>query len=209
MEQWLTQLINHLPDGGPYLIAIFLIAFSESLPAAGLIVPGSTLIVGSGFLASHQHGTLVTIVIFSILGAYLGDLLSFELGKKHGPTILRIRWFQRKRHWVKLSEIFFIHHGGKSLFFARFLGPIRGIIPFIAGLSEMPRRTFNTYTPISAVLWGICYPGIGYLGGSSWQKAQSLSARFGLVLVLLLAIIIVHYIVKHKLQNNQPKPDKS
>ena len=200
MEHLLAQLITHLPSGGLYLVTIFLIAFSESLPAIGLIVPGSTLIVAAGFLASHNHSSLFSLFIFSLVGAYLGDLLSYELGRKYGSTFLKMRLFQRHYRWVKQSEIFFTNHGGKSLFFARFLGPIRGITPFIAGLSEMRRKDFNIYTPISAILWGISYPGIGFIGGSSWQKAQNFSARFGLVIVLALIVTIVHYLVKHKIK---------
>jgi len=209
MDEWLQQLITILPEGDWYLAAIFIIALCESLPVVGLLVPGSTLIVFAGFLVIHDHGTLPTLVVFSMFGAFLGDLSSFELGRKYGSTILRMRIFQRYRRWVSESELFFVNHGGKSIFFARFLGPIRGITPFVAGLSGMVRRPFNIYTAISALLWGISYPGIGYLGGSSWQKAQSWSARFGLIILLALLVTIVHYLVKNRLSSNRHKDSNS
>ncbi len=199
MEQWLSGFITNLPDGTTYYLAILLIAFLESLPAIGLLVPGSTIIVLSGFMASHQHGILINLVIYSIAGAYLGDLVSFELGHRYGSKILKSRIFRRKRHWVKQSEVFFIDHGGKSLFFARFLGPIRGITPCIAGLSDMPRKKFQTYAPISSILWGISYPGLGFIGGNSWQEVESLTLKLSTAITMALIVAVLQYIIKKKL----------
>ena len=53
MEEWLHQLFNWLPGGAIYYMAIAVIAFLESLVAIGVIVPGSTIIVFTGFLALH------------------------------------------------------------------------------------------------------------------------------------------------------------
>ncbi len=196
MEYWLQQVINYLPAGTNYLLLLFLIAFAESLPVIGLIVPGSTLIVLAGFLALHGKGAIIIIALTTLSGALLGDLFSYWLGVHSGSTLLKFRYFQRHHKLVTQAEKYFLNHGGKSIFFARFLGPIRGITPFIAGIAGMRGRPFCGYALVSAILWGICYPGIGYLGGSSWQQAESLSARFGLVVVIILAVTIIHYWVK-------------
>ena len=200
MENWLQQFIGFLPDGGSYLLLLFLIALAESLPMIGLLVPGSTLIVLAGFLALHGKGSLLLLGVVTMGGAFLGDLFSFWLGCHYGAKFLKLRIFQNHHQLVKQSERFFVDHGGKSIFFARFLGPIRGITPFIAGISGMLTRPFSLYALISAILWGICYPGLGYLGGSSWQHAQSLSARFGLVILVLLLVIILHHLIRRNLK---------
>lgn len=197
MEHWLQQFMEYLPDGGNYLLVLFLIAFAESIPMIGLIVPGSTLIVFAGFLVLKGKCTLTLLIIVTTCGALLGDLFSFWLGFYYGSKLLKLRSFQKHHQLVKQSEQFFVDHGGKSIFFARFLGPIRGITPFIAGLSGMPKRPCYSYILISAVLWGICYPGMGYLGGRSWQEAQSLSVKFGLVIGLILLVTIVHHWIRH------------
>lgn len=204
MEQWLQQFMEYLPEGGNYLLILFLIAFAESVPMIGLIVPGSTLIVFAGFLVLKGKCSLTLLIVVTTGGAFLGDLFSFWLGFYYGSKLLKLRSFQKHHQLVKRSEQFFVEHGGKSIFFARFLGPIRGITPFIAGLSGMSTRSFYGYALISAILWGICYPGIGYLGGHSWQQAQSLSVKFGLVIGLILLVVIVHHWIKHifKASNN-------
>jgi undecaprenyl-diphosphatase len=202
MENWLQQLIDFLPEGRIYLLVLCVIAFAESLPAVGLIVPGSTLIVFAGFLVLHGKGSLLPLMLVTMIGAFWGDILSFWLGSHYGSKLLKLRYFQRYHNSVETSEHFFVHHGGKSIFFARFLGPIRGITPFIAGLSGMRKRAFSIYAAISAILWGICYPGLGYLGGNSWQSAQSLSARFGLVIGGAFVATLLHYWIRHYFRND-------
>ena len=205
MEPWLQKIIAWLPGEVWYLAVTALVTFAESLPIIGLLVPGSTLIVFAGLLAFHGKSTLLGLMIVAMAGAFLGDLLSFRLGTRYGSILLRMGIFQSRRRLVKQAETFFVLHGGKSIFFARFLGPIRGITPFIAGLSGMPAGSFRIYTLISALLWGISYPALGYLGGSSWQHAQSLTARFGLVIVILLIATLLHYWIKKRLHLSRKK----
>ncbi len=207
METWLQQIIQALPDGASYYLLLFFIAFSESLPMIGLLMPGSTLVVLAGFLAYSGKGLFVPIMLCTAFGALLGDLLSYWLGDHFGSRMLAMNSFRKHHRLVKQSEKFFCTHGGKSLFFARFLGPIRGITPFIAGLSNMSSKALCFYTFISAILWGICYPGLGYLGGVSWQKAQSYSTRFGLLVALALAVIILQYWLRRSLNLSGEKKD--
>lgn len=200
METWLQQLVQMLPQGSSYYLLLFLIAFGESLPMIGLLMPGSTLIVLAGFLVFQGKGYYLPILFCTAIGALLGDLLSYWLGNRYGSKILQMRSFRKHHQLVKQSEQFFCTHGGKSIFFARFLGPIRGITPFIAGLSNMPGRPFIYYALISAILWGISYPGLGYLGGASWQQAESLTTRFGLLILLALAVTVIHYRLRRSLK---------
>lgn len=198
MESWLQQLLEWLPDGKLYQALLFLVAFFESLPAIGLLMPGSTLVVFAGFLVVHGKGTLLPMMFFCALGALLGDLISYWLGARMGTRLLLRGPFRKRRKLVREAKLFFIEHGGKSLFFARFLGPLRGITPFIAGSAHMRPAPFFNYTLISAILWGISYPGIGFLGGASWEYAQDLSTRFGLLLGLALAVTVIHVLLKRK-----------
>jgi undecaprenyl-diphosphatase len=205
MGSWLTQISSWLPGGVPFYLLLSLTCMLESLPLAGLIVPGSSIAVLCGLLAFQGQGTLPLIMISAIIGACAGDSFSFWLGLRSGPKLLRMRSMRRYRKLIRLASIFFIDHGGKSLFFARFIGPIRGITPFIAGLSQMRPAAFILYTTVSALLWGISYPGIGYLGGRSWQHAQTMGARFALVILALLLIIAGHQLSRrffHKLSDN-------
>jgi len=198
METWLQQLIEWLPEGGLYLVLLLFIAFFESLPIIGLLVPGSTLVVLAGFLTVHGKGSLPLVIIFCTVGALVGDLVSYWTGARMGKHLLGRKSFRKRKKLITRSQNFFVEHGGKSLFFARFLGPLRGITPFIAGGARMEPGPVINYTLISAVLWGISYPGIGYLGGASWEYTQDLTTRFGLLIGLALIIAISHALLVRK-----------
>lgn len=198
MIRWLEQMIQFLPDGTLYYALITLIAFCESIPLVGLAVPGSTLIVLAGYLVVHGKGALLSVVFASIIGAGGGDLFAYWLGARMGQPLLHSRWARKNRSTRIRAENFLNTHGGKSLFYARFLGPIRGTVPFLAGVTQMRPGFFGGATLISAILWGLAYPGIGYLGGESWQRASSLSSRFGLLIALALAVSLFHVWLKRK-----------
>ena len=198
MENWMQQLMAILPEGASYLILVALIAFIESLPLLGLAMPGSTLIVLAGFLAAHGKGDLALLIFFSAAGAFLGDFSSYWLGGRLGQRLLTTTWLIKRQQKLREAEIFFSEHGGKSLFYARFLGPIRGTIPFLAGMAHMQTGAFYRTTLLSAILWGIAYPGLGYLGGASWQRASDLSSRLGLLILLAFAASLFHLWLKRK-----------
>jgi undecaprenyl-diphosphatase len=198
MASWLEQVIQFLPDDNLYLALIALIAFCESIPLLGLAVPGSTLIILAGYLAVHGKGSLLGVIFASTIGAGGGDLFAYWLGGRLGQPLLNSRWGRRNRRTRVRAESFLRAHGGKSLFYARFLGPIRGTVPFLAGVTQMRPGYFGRATLISALLWGLAYPGIGYLGGESWQRASSLSSRFGLLICLALVVTLFHFWLKRK-----------
>lgn len=191
MEEWLQQLFNWLPGGVPYLGAIALIAFLESLVAVGVIVPGSTLIVFAGFLALHGKEEIASIIAVSIVGAFWGDFISYWLGARFGPDIINARVMRKQKGVVRNAELFFAEHGGKSVFFGRFIGPIRGFVPFVAGCAQMKPRAFVGYGIVSAILWGFAYPGLGYLAGVSWQNVQRWSGRFALLILVALVVTVL------------------
>ncbi|PLY06560.1 MAG: hypothetical protein C0624_04285 [Desulfuromonas sp.] len=190
MEEALQQFFSLLPSGPSYLALVALVAFCESLPVIGLVVPGSTLILFSGFLALHGKGDILAIVAAATFGAILGDLVSYTLGARNGSVLLQSRALQKRRTLVRKAELFFSVHGGKSIFFARFTGPIRGLVPFIAGCARMRPAPLLLYVLISGPLWGVAYPGIGYLAGASWQNVEMWSTRFALLIGLLLVVCV-------------------
>jgi undecaprenyl-diphosphatase len=191
MEAWLQNMMNYLPDGGVYYTAIGFIALFESLVAAGIILPGSTLIVFAGFLALHGRGDIGLVIGVATFGAFWGDMLSYWLGGRYGETLLTTRLFRREHRVLEKAAHFFAAHGGKSVFFGRFVGPIRGFVPFVAGCARMPPRLFTGYAIVSAILWGLAYPGLGYLAGVSWQNVRDWSGRFSLLILLLLAVTVL------------------
>lgn len=198
LEQWLQDIFNLLPGGVLFVAAIFMISFLEALVGIGLIMPGSVLTVFSGWLAFHGKAPITVIMAAAGLGALVGDLLSYWLGARFGVHLWQWRLLKKRKGLLHLAELFFLEHGGKGVFFGRFLGPVRGLLPFVAGASYMRPGVFSCYALISCCLWGISYPGLGYLGGTSWQHAETLAGRLGLLVLLALIVILLVAWLRHK-----------
>lgn len=198
MEQWLQDIFNLLPGGTIFIAAVFLIAFLEALVGIGLIMPGSVLTVFSGWLAFQGKAPILVIMAVAAWGAFLGDLLSYWLGSRFGGHLWRWRLLEKRQNLLRLTELFFYEHGGKGIFFGRFLGPIRGLVPFVAGASHMRPVAFFCYAMVSSLLWGISYPGLGFLGGTSWQHAETLAGRLGLLVGLGLIVSLLLAWLRHR-----------
>ncbi|BCA80245.1 bifunctional DedA family/phosphatase PAP2 family protein [Desulfuromonas sp. AOP6] len=199
MEDWLQELFAWLPQGGSYYLLIAFISLFESIVGIGLLMPGSVLVVFAGFLAASGKGAILPLMGSAAFGALLGDLLSFWLGARLGAQLMRRPFLHKRRALVHRAEAFFATHGGKSVFMGRFTGPIRGFIPFVAGSSRMRALPFVLYTLISAILWGLCYPGLGYLGGASWQQVRRLTGQLSLAVTALVVLLILNGLFWKKL----------
>lgn len=197
-EEWLQDIFNLLPGGNLFVAAVFVIAFLEALVGIGLVLPGSALTVFSGWLAFHGKAPVTAVMAAAGLGALLGDLLSYWLGARLGVHLWNWRLLKKRQGLLRLTERLFLEHGGKGVFFGRFLGPIRGLLPFVAGASAMRPANFAGYALLSGILWGISYPGLGYLGGTSWQRAETLAGRLGLLVLLSLVVILLASWLRHK-----------
>jgi membrane protein DedA with SNARE-associated domain len=132
----LLPKIEHFQFLGYWVV--LLISLLESLAFVGIVVPGSTFIVFVGALTARGYWDLADMIWFAAVGAILGDGISFLLGKK-GKFLFTEDNRIFKASYLAKGEIFFKKHGVKSVFLGRFIGPIRPVIPFIAGLSEWRR----------------------------------------------------------------------
>lgn len=198
MEQWLQDIFSLLPGGMLFVAAVFVIAFLEALVGVGLIMPGSVLTVFGGWLAFQGKAPIIDIMAAAGLGAVLGDLLSYWLGARFGVHLWQWGLLKKRQELLHLTEMFFFEHGGKGVFFGRFLGPIRGLVPFVAGASHMRPVVFSCYAIVSGILWGISYPGLGYLGGTSWQQAETLAGRLGLLIILTFIVTLLVAWLRHR-----------
>jgi len=127
----------HLGLWGYWLV--LLVSLLESLVLAGEIVPGAALVIFAGFLSAQGFLDIGDLIWFAAIGAILGDGLSFYLGTKGTHFFRSENKFLKVAH-LERGESFFHKHGSKSIFLGRFVGPLRPIIPFIAGLSKMDKK---------------------------------------------------------------------
>lgn len=192
--QFFLSIINRFGWLGNWLF--FLVALIECLPFIGGFFPGGTLVSIGGFFAAQGHFNIWEIIIFATIGAVIGDFSGYSLGRWGSDWLLRQGLI--KPALMSKGQDFFTKHGAKSIFWGRFIGATRAVVPFIAGASRMKSGTFLFWNVVSAIGWAAFNAGLGYFSGNIiaiiWQKW---SHRLGLVAIVT-AIVLVSAWVAHR-----------
>jgi membrane protein DedA with SNARE-associated domain len=134
-------------------VIMFVTAFGESFAFLSLLFPGTTLLIAAGTLMSGGTLPYAPVMIGAVVGATLGDSVSYWIGRRYGGGIARLWPFSRNPELLPSGIGFFSRHGGKSVFIGRFFGPIRAVIPLAAGVMKMPRGRFWLANFTSALVW--------------------------------------------------------
>jgi undecaprenyl-diphosphatase len=169
-------------------LLIFVVAVLESLLLVGLLIPGAFLLFGVGALIATGALQLFPTLTWTALGAVVGDTISFLIGK-HYHQQLRVVWpLKRYPALINRGVDFFCRHGGKSVFMARFVGPVRPIVPAIAGMMDMNLARFLLVDVIASVLWAPAFilPGMAF--GASLGLAAEVAGRLVVLLVVVVGI---------------------
>lgn len=195
--EFLTSLLptlQHLGFLGYWLV--LLVSLGESLAFVGTVVPGGVIVVLAGFFSARGYLDLGDLIWFAAIGAILGDSISYWLGSK-GAQLFRSENKILKLSLLEKGETFFKKHGNKSILLGRFIGPLRPIVPFVAGLFKMNIRSFFVWNVTSAFLWATSYLLLGYFFGGAIQALETWSTRVGFfVLIVVLSAIVLWFLVK-------------
>lgn len=175
---------------------IFLIAFCDALVVLGIVVPALPLLFAVGALVGLGHISGPYALVCATLGAFVGDALSFWVGRRWGPQ-LRSRWpFSRYPQWLDRGEAMFRRHGVKSIVIARFVGAVRPFVPAIAGMLHVPLRRYALPSLGACVVWAALFLLPGWVLGKSYDAVAAVADRLALVLgALVLVIALVWAIV--------------
>jgi membrane-associated protein len=160
------QIDKIILSGG--LIAIGATVFAESGLLIGIFLPGDTLLLGAGILASQGTLPLGPLIAIIIVSAILGDNVGYSIGRRSGPRLFRKKdGVVFRQEYIQKAEKFYEKHGGKTIIIARFVPIVRTFAPLVAGVGKMPRRRFFMFNVVGGVLWGGGVTLLGYWLGSS------------------------------------------
>jgi undecaprenyl-diphosphatase len=176
-------------------LALFLTAFLESLALAGIVIPGVAILFAITALAGQTAMPLAAVLIWAGVGAVAGDGLSFLLGRQFQGRLDRLWPLNRYPALITKGEGFFRSHGGKSGIVGRFVGPIRPIIPLVAGALLMPWQRFLAFNLFSVIGWAPVYVLPGYLVGSAMASDIEPPPHFYPVLGVSLLILTTVYLL--------------
>lgn len=183
--------ISHLITSYGYW-AVFVLVGLESL---GIPLPGETALIIAGAYAGSTHN-LSPWVIFAVASAaaIIGDNIGFWIGSTGGYRLARaygpkVRLDERK---LKIARYLFDRHGGKVVFFGRFVSILRTYAALLAGVSRMRWGRFLPANVAGGVVWAGAYTLAAYLAGSALQRASgAITWVLGVTAVAVTAIVLV------------------
>ena len=154
MDQWVSEVIAFITVNrawaGPI---VFLLAFAESVAVVSLLVPFTAMIVASGALIASGTLDPWIVIPWGVGGASRGDAGSYWVGRYFGRRIPRIWPFRNDPELIAQGHRFFVRWGVLSVVIGRFFGPLRAIVPIVAGMMEMPQLRFQLANVGSAIVW--------------------------------------------------------
>lgn len=184
---FLNFVLPRIESGGVWAYwVVLLVSLLESLAFVGLAIPGGSIIIFVGFLASRRILDLGDLVWFVAIGAALGDGISFYLGKKG------IKFWRRPDRLGKAQE-FFKKYGSKSIFFGRFIGLIRPVIPFVAGAAGMDGKKFFAWNVTSAFGFAAAFLILGYFAGGAGRLVEKWLTIGEYTIILTVALLAVFF----------------
>jgi membrane protein DedA with SNARE-associated domain len=171
-------------------LIIGLVAFGESFVFLSLLFPGTAILIASGALIEAGILDPFSPVVAGIVGAVLGDAISFWLGQKFGPLLSDVWPFRRHPERLENGISFFERYGASSVFIGRFFGPLRAVIPLAAGILHMPSRRFYMANVLSAIVWAPALVFSGDLLAHSLGP-QNLATKIFYVTVIAAALALL------------------
>ena len=198
---WLTDVTAWLSANPGWLsLALFSTAFIESLAITGILVPGVAFLFTISVMAAQIDMPIMEVLVWAGLGAIAGDSLSFAIGRLFQGRLTSVWPLSRYPEQIRKAEGFFQLHGGKSVIIGRFVGPLRPVIPMIAGAFLMPWRRFLAFNIGSAIAWAPVYILPGFLVGGALASDVQPPAHVYLVTGISLATLAVIYLVMFRFQ---------
>jgi membrane protein DedA with SNARE-associated domain len=189
MLKYLLDLVASVGHWSYLIIGVA--AALECAAFLGLVIPGESIVLASGFFAHEGMLSLTAVIVAASIGAVLGDNLGYQFGCRLGRDWLleHGRRFGITERRLARAEQFFGRHGPKAVFLGRFVGFARALVPFVAGTSRMPYGRFLLYNALGAVLWTAGCAVLGFAVGASWRTAETWIGRAGLGIGALVVII--------------------
>lgn len=168
-EGLVAPLLRFVRDNGALIeVVLFVLAFAESIVLFSFFIPASVLFLAIGGLHGASGGVLWPLVLAGAAGAFLGDLVSYAIGWRYRDRLQQMWPFNRHPEWLGNAQRFFDRWGILGVVLAKFVGPMRPLVPTISGAVDMPRGPFVAASVVSSVVWSLVflvptYYGVGWL----------------------------------------------
>lgn len=192
----METLLQHVGDfirehhvwAGVVLGAITLV---ESLVLVGAFIPATALLVLAGGLIAAGVLDPVSVIAGCVIGAVIGDAISYAIGRHLGPRTLRHPWLAAHRRKIARTRLYCQRYGVYSIYVGRFFGPLRAFVPVVLGMLRMPSRTFQIANVCSAFVWVLAVLAPGYFATKGLAQLEMLFEADVVTLAVIGTAILV------------------
>ena len=188
----MTQFFTH--HGLPLL---FLVVMLESF---GIPLPGETALIAFGVLAAQGNYQIEWVIVVAAAGAIIGDNLGYWLIGRLGGRALFRRWSWLRKYSERVlprAEKLMERHGGKVVFFGRFITVLRYSAAWIAGIAHMEWWKFLFWNAAGGIGWATAVGLVAYYAGHAAADAiqrYGIFAAIAIVAALVLGWLIAHFL---------------
>lgn len=183
-------MTDFITDHGLPLMGLVIMIESFGIP-----LPGETALIAFGVLASQGHFSISEVIAIAAVAAIIGDNLGYWLiGRIGGPKLFE-RWDWLRRYAERVlprAQDLMERHGGKTVFFGRFVAVLRYTVAWVAGITGMEWRRFLFWNAAGGIVWATAVGLLAYYGG---QAAAEAVARFGIYAAAGLAMAFVGFLL--------------
>ena len=176
----------------PLFILLILFAFLEAAAFVGFVLPGETSLLIGGVLAHSQVWSFWLFLICAIIGAIAGDSVGYEVGKHFGSRIKvnRLGRLVGEKRWLIAEHIFSKYHGG-AIFFGRAQALLRALIPAMAGMHNVPYKTFLKWNAAGGIVFSTIIVTLGYQFANSLSVLEKYLKYWAIGFLTLVVILVV------------------
>jgi membrane-associated protein len=187
--------LDDLVRWGGYAV-LFAIVFTETGLLIGFFLPGDSLLITAGLVASTGHLNIWWLNVLLIVAAVTGDSVGYAIGWRAGPRLFtRPKSLVFNPRHVERTRAFYARHGSKTIVIARFVPIIRTFAPVVAGVGQMEYRRFVFYNVAGGVGWVTSMTWAGYLLGQAVPNIDDhIHLVVGIVILLSLIPIVVELV---------------
>lgn len=170
-------------------IALFAIVYTGAIL---LPLPVNATLLAIGAFSSQGYFNFWISVAVAVIANCCGDLSGYAITRRWGETVTHALRLDKFRFFNQLAEEFRTD-APVTVFMTRFASSLSTISNFLAGLVEVPFKTFLFYDFLGNIIEPGAALSIGYLVGNYWNN---FSGTFETVTGMVAAAVIIFILLR-------------
>ncbi len=174
MWYWINTVVDLVAlHPGAALAIVFFAAVIEAVAVLGILVPGTPILMAVAGAAAMAGQPMLPFLALSVVGAVMGDSLSFWVGKRFSVRLHGVWPFSHRPALMANATGFFNRYGIHSVALCRFVPVLRSTVPLVAGMAGMRQSRFITANVASALVWAPVHIYPAQLAGLSLDRLRN------------------------------------